>query len=66
MIRVVCAILVIIIEDLKVHFDDRNLFLERTAIWFEPLAQKKETSKQTTDALYYQFKESVLQMRMLI
>lgn len=52
MIRVVHAIFVIIIEDLEMHFNHANLPLRKSAICFEPLAQKRETGKQKADMLY--------------
>ena len=52
MIRVICAILAIVIKDLEVCCGNANLLLRKSAIWFESLAQKKETSKQTVDILY--------------
>ena len=55
MIRVLCAMLAIAIEDLKVHLGNFNLPLDKSAIWFELLVPKVETSKQTTSALYYQY-----------
>ncbi len=45
----------IAIKDLKVHLRNSSLSLEKSAIWFEPLAQKGETGKQTAGALYYQY-----------
>ena len=45
--------LAITIEDLEVCLANSNLSLGKSAIWFEPLAQKGETSKQTADILYY-------------
>lgn len=53
MIRVVCAIFIVVIKDLEMHLNNSNLPLKKSPIWFESLAQKRETSKQTTDALYY-------------
>ena len=55
MIRVVCAIFAVATEDLEVRLGNLNLPLGNSAIWFEPSAQKVETSKQTTSALYYQY-----------
>ncbi len=55
MIGVVCAMLAVAIEDLEVRLGNSNLPLGKSAIWFEPLAQKGETSKQTAGALYYQY-----------
>ncbi len=55
MIRVVCAMLAVAIEDLEVHLGNSNLPLEKSAIRFEPSAQKGETGKQTAGALYYQY-----------
>ena len=55
MIRVVCAMLAVAIEDLEVRLGNSNLPLGKSAIRFEPSAQKVETGKQTTSALYYQY-----------
>ena len=55
MIRVVCAMFDVAIKDLKVRLGNLNLLLSKNAIWFEPLAQKGETNKQTTSLLYYQY-----------
>ena len=54
-IRVVYAMLAIVIEDLEMRLGNSNLPLEKNAIWLEPLAQKKQTSKQTAGVLYYQY-----------
>ena len=53
MIRVIYAIFAIAIKDLEVHLGNSNLLLRKSAIWFELLAQKSETSKQTANILYY-------------
>ena len=53
MIRVVYAILAIAIKDLEVHVGNLNFPLGKSAIWFELLAQKGETSKQTAGVVYY-------------
>ena len=45
MIRVVYAMLAIAFNDLEVRFCNSNLPLEKSAIRFELLAQKLETSK---------------------
>ena len=55
MIRVVCAMLAVAIENLEVYLDNSNLPQRKSAIWFEPLAQKGETGKQTACILYYQY-----------
>ena len=47
--------LTITIEDLKMRLYNSNLPLGKTAIWFEPLAQKGETSKEMASALNYQY-----------
>lgn len=52
MIRVVCAMLVVAIEDLEVRLGNSNLPLGKSAIWVEPLAQKGDTGKQMAGALY--------------
>ena len=55
MIKVICAMLAVAIEDLEVQIGNSNLLLGRNAIAFEPLPQKLETGKQTTSALYYHY-----------
>ena len=55
MIKVVFAILIVAIEDLEVRCGNTNLSLGKSAIWFESLAQKEETGKQTAGALYYKY-----------
>ncbi len=55
MIKVVCTILVFIIADLEMCLGNSNLPLRKSTIWFELLAQKKETGKQTAGALYFQY-----------
>ena len=55
MIRVVYAMLAIAIKDLEMRLGNSNLLLGKSAIRFEPSAQKEETDKQTTSALYYQY-----------
>lgn len=44
-IKIVCAILAIAMKDLKVCLDNLNLLLGKNVIWFDLLAQKRETSK---------------------
>ena len=55
MIRVVCAILSIAIEDLEVCLSNSNLPTGKIAIRFEPSAQKREPGKETIGALYYKY-----------
>ncbi len=55
MIRVICAILAIVIEDLEVHLRNSNLFPGKNVIWFELSAQKREIDKQMAGTLYYQY-----------
>ncbi len=55
MIRVIYAMFVIAIKDLKVYIGNLNLPLGENAIWFELLGQKNETGKQMAGALYYQY-----------
>lgn len=52
---VICTIPAIAIEDLKVYYKNANLLLGKSAIRFEPLAQKREISKQIASALYYKY-----------
>lgn len=33
---------IIVIKDLKMHLDNLNLLLRKSAIWFELLTQKKD------------------------
>ena len=47
--------LAVTIEDLEVRLGNSNLPLGKSAIQFDPLAQKVETGKQMTSALYYQY-----------
>lgn len=60
MIRVICAILAIIIEDLEIHLDNSNLLLRKYVIYFKLLVLKKETSKKTVSTLYYRYQRSIL------
>ena len=53
MIRVICAMLTIANEDLELRWSYSNLLLGKSAIRFEPPAQKGEIDKQTAGALYY-------------
>ncbi len=55
MIRVICAILAVAMKDLNMRLGNLNLPLGKSAIQFEPSAQKGETGKQTASALYYQY-----------
>ena len=45
----------LIIKDLEVCLGNSNLLLEKSAVWFEPLAQKRKTGKQIADILYSQY-----------
>lgn len=54
-IRVVCAIFVITIKDLEKRVNNSNLLIRKSAIGFELWAQKRETGRQTADALYYKY-----------
>ncbi len=47
--------LAVAIKDLEVRLCNSNLPLGKSAIRFEPLAQKGEIGKQATGALYYQY-----------
>ncbi len=53
MIRVVCAILAIAIENLEVQLSNLNLPVGKSAIRFEPLVQKGKTGEQMADAIYF-------------
>lgn len=52
MIRVVYAILVIAIENIEVCLGNLNLLLRKSVIWLKLSTQKRETGKQTANALY--------------
>ena len=43
------------IKDLEVRLSNSNLSTRKNAIYFEFLAQKRETSKQTANILYYKY-----------
>ena len=45
--------LAIAMEDLKVYLGNLNLFLGKSAIRFDPIAQKGVIGKQTAGILYY-------------
>lgn len=45
----------ITIKYFEVRLGNLNLLLRKSVIWFESLAQKKETGKQTTGTLYYHY-----------
>ena len=47
--------LAVAIKDLEVCLGNSNLLLGKSAIWFEPSAEKGETGKQTAGILYYQY-----------
>lgn len=51
MIRVICTMLAMIIEDLEMRFGNLNLPLKKSAIWFDPLAQTGEIAKQLVGIL---------------
>ncbi len=53
MIRVVCTMLVIAIEDLGVRLSNLTLPIGKSAIRFEPLVQKGKTSEQIANAIYF-------------
>ena len=55
MIRIVYTILTIAIKDLEMRYGNANLLLGKSIFQFELLAQKRKTSKQTADALYYKY-----------
>ncbi len=55
MIKVICTILAMAIEDLEVRLGNSNLPLGKSAIRFELSTQKGETGKKTASALYYQY-----------
>ena len=54
-IKVVYAILAVAVKDLEVPLSNSNLPTEKSASCFELLAQKRETGKQTADALYHKY-----------
>ena len=51
MIRVVCAILAIAINDIEMRLGNSNLLLRKSPIWFESSAQKREMGKQMAGIL---------------
>lgn len=54
-LRVVCAILIIVIEDLELRCGNANLPLEKNVIRFESQAQKEEIDKQIAGTLYNKY-----------
>lgn len=55
MIKVICAMLIIVINNLKVQINNSNLLLRKSAIRFKLLVKKRKISKQTTGILYYKY-----------
>ena len=47
--------LAVAIEDLEMRCGNLNLLLRKSVIWFEPLAQKRKTSKQAASVLCYKY-----------
>ena len=47
--------LAVAIEDLEVQLNNSNLLIGKSSIRFKPLAQKRESGKQMTGALYYKY-----------
>lgn len=43
------------IKDLEICLGNLNLPFGKNAIWFELLAQKKDTDKETAGILYYKY-----------
>lgn len=54
-----CAIFAIAIKDLAVRLSNSNLAMEKSAICFEILAQKREIDKQMASALYFKYQKSI-------
>lgn len=55
MLKIVYAVLVVAIKDLKVCLSNLNQPTGKSAIHFEPLAHKREAEKQTAGALYFKY-----------
>lgn len=53
--RVVCAMFIIVIKDLKIYLSNLNLPIGKSEICFKPLAQKREISKQIANTRYYKY-----------
>lgn len=51
MIKIIYAILAIAIKDLELWLSNLNQFIQKSVIWFEPLAQKSKIGKQIIGAL---------------
>lgn len=47
--------LTIVIKNLKIQMTNSNLLMRKNAICFEVSNQKRETDKQTADAIYYKY-----------
>lgn len=53
--KVLCTLLIILIEYLEVCWGNVNLLSGKHVILFKSLAQKKETKKQTVNVLYFKY-----------
>lgn len=53
--KIICSIFVVAIKDLKVCLNNSNLSIEQCTICFKASGQKRETSKQTENILYYKY-----------
>lgn len=60
MIKIICAIFAIAIKSLEIYLSNSNLLMEKSAIYFKLLAQKKEINKQTANILFYKNQVFVL------
>lgn len=59
MMKVVCTIFAIVIEDLELYLGNLNFLLEKNRMWFELLDQRRETGMQKSDTPYYKYKKSI-------
>lgn len=55
MMKVICAMLAIVIKDLKLRINNLNLLLGKSVIRFDSSVQMRETSKQIAHRLYYKY-----------
>lgn len=51
MIKLIYVILDVVIKDIEVRCSNANLLVKKSSIWFELLAEKGDTGKQTANAL---------------
>ena len=57
-IKIICAIFTIAIEDLKLRMNNKNLLWRKSVIWFEPYIQKAK--KMNTLYYFFYYRSQIL------